>query len=109
MLIDEIFSLIEYLCDEETKVKIASAILRSQDLYEESYNNSIYPAAYSRCANLACREVGLDPFFIRLVSRLSTFAWNEAREWAEEVKTKYERPMKVFIEFMDEVCDTHMS
>jgi pantothenate kinase len=80
-----ITSLIENTCNKITQIAVANAILKFQDLKEESWNGKIYTKTDNNCAIESCKYYNLETYWIYIVLRLNHQFWNDIRGWAKYI------------------------
>lgn len=66
--------------------KVAEAVLRAQDISEDSWNGiSRYEKTAEKSAYQAVEEIGLSDFWKDIISRWISFQWNDSQLWAKRV------------------------
>ena len=72
--------------DKQELNKIAQAVLLSQQIHEESWDNGIigvYKIKIHDATKKACDKLKLDPFWIDIITQWNHVGWNDIQEWAE--------------------------
>lgn len=80
-----LMTLIENRCSEEEIKKVKSAIIIAQDRFENSWDpkSGKYKINNLIAAKLACKKVGLEKFWVNIISSLNLTYWNDIQSWAE--------------------------
>lgn len=88
-MINEIIIIENYLNDELI-VKIASAVDKSQEIYENSWDNTVkkYKLTIKEVVEKAIIIYELDYFWIYIITNWNNFYWNDIQCWIESIKEK---------------------
>ena len=79
--------IIQHLLSKEDQVKVAKAILKSQDYYEDSFDKTFkypkYTITHNEASLRACKELEVDIFWADCIANWNYYIWNEVQGWAQ--------------------------
>lgn len=76
--------LVEKFVPGDTKILVARAVILAQDIKEESWSGKIYRKDNLISAAESVKEVGLEEFWINIISMWNHSNWNGIQEWAQQ-------------------------
>ena len=83
------FLIAEKYVPEDVLKKVAQAVLRAQDIKEESWNGAKYDKTDEKSSVEAVNEYGLDDVWSSVIFLWIAFKWNDCQEWAEAILAHY--------------------
>lgn len=80
-------TLIEEFLDSSVTQLVAKAVLKAQDVYEDSWNNNLikYTLSHTDSAIEACIATGLELKWSKYIAHWNIFMWNDIQGWAESI------------------------
>ena len=78
-------SIVEEFLGNNIPRMVAKTILKSQDIYEDSWNQQEhrYDLSHEDAADEACEATGLNPTWSKYISHWNWNIWNDVQGWAE--------------------------
>lgn len=99
--------LVQDLIDKPTMVKIAKAVLKSQQIFEDSWNQTPvdhkgyvgshgkYTLEHKDTSKMACETYNLDEMWIKYITHWNMGMWNDVQGWSKIVIRDYDRTPQV--------------
>lgn len=83
---DALSIMTEYMPESEIK-KVAQALLLSQDIREESWNDKIkqYEISIIAAVSVATKQIGLKAIWIDILHCWNIDHWNDCQTWAKSI------------------------
>jgi hypothetical protein len=94
-------NLVQKLVDEHTMYQIARAILKAQDIREESWRGKLYQTTHKDAADAACNKIDLSLMWSKYIAHWNYHIWNDIQGWANIVVNDYPNKQRVSPELFD--------